>query len=289
MSEKPIDIVQIDFPIWIFKNSGYSFPHFIKDRASFQFLEIHEVEENRRFFVSKKRYEFSEKKFKKFGLDHAGISLFWVLAELLCNKVYDVCLAKKHFQPPLTKNVRQLKGSLKLSKKLKEDPEGISVRIHDSNKKSRLEQLNFGIADLSPQTIQCLQKDADKKHEELVAHLQHDESALVKIKKVGRDLRHSNAWRLYLILKENLKLRHDSHYKIILGYLFYNNNLGTFNPSKANPDYHPTLRKEFLSYNDKIDNQPKYIKLPRLYDYENRFKNNMDQLLKSSEKYHSSS
>ncbi len=289
MSEKPIDIVQIDFPIWIFKNSGYSFPHFIKDRASFQFLEIHEVEDNLRFFVSKKRYEFSEKKLKKFGMDYKDISLFWVVAELLCNKVYDVCFGKEHFQSPLTKSINQLKESLRLSKKLKEGSDEISLEIHDRYKHSALKRLNFRMAELSPETIECLQKDSVTKDEELVAHLQHNEFSLAKIKKVGREIRLANAWPLFLILKNNINLRHDSHYKIILGYIFYINNLGSFKPSKENPDYHLTLRKSFESYDDVIDIQSQYKKLPRLYDYELRLRDNIDQLLKSSEKYHSSS
>ena len=94
--------IEISFEKELFKNSPYSLKSFLLDRANFQFLKIYQVNDQAGFYISKKRYEFSLKKFKKFGIGHDVISVFWILSEILSTRIYDILLGKKHLIPILT-------------------------------------------------------------------------------------------------------------------------------------------------------------------------------------------
>ncbi len=105
--------------IWeeMLEGSPYIFRDILQLRNNLKFLRIETVNGVDLIMVSKNNYDFTIRRFARFGFSHSSVSLFWLLTELLAIRKRDLDINEKYILPRLSKEIQNINNFITLLQK----------------------------------------------------------------------------------------------------------------------------------------------------------------------------
>lgn len=242
------------------------------------------------YFKDEKRYRILRTKLKKFGVNDDGLNMILFLLEftrldILINEEYkkgliDSGIINKHISSynhaiDILKHFENGYGlseiTLKLFKEIDKSP---SLKTFCLNGNMLINDIKGLLENLLGHKIgiENLQKDLEH-------YKKMRKQIILKSDQVKRDI----TIRLYSSIFKSLPITTDSHRFIIVGYLLYFNDFISFNEIKREVGMtDKDLREQVFAFDDDIDNQ--VSNKPKLYDYEQHFRNNIKKQITSAKK-----
>ncbi|MEX2371195.1 MAG: hypothetical protein WD578_09335 [Bacteroidales bacterium] len=275
--------IELRFREDVFPIFPFSIRDFLTHRNVFQFLTIKD-EKKPSIYIDKNRYEFSIKKFQKFGLDEDAISVFWLVTEFVSLNIYDAILGLKYVVEPNAhpKKIQELKEVLKLHELFSENDWSIKDFVINMKHKSRDEEFKVHLTWnlILKDFINHLLKNNSKENQKYREILFKYENELIRVKSIKDNAYKDNARRAYNAFNSLITMHYDSHYNILVGYTLLLNNFYKFKSSRISDRTSEIHREEIFSYDPSIDNQ-KLKSKPTLYQYEINLRNSIRDLLGS--------